>query len=315
MPRTARVQFEGAVYHIINRGNNRESIFIDEEDHLLYLQLLKRYCEEFNVLLYAYVLMPNHLHLLLETPSGNIADFMRSLNTCYTMRFNRRNSRVGHVFQGRYKSFIVDKDNYLLELSRYIHLNPVRAGIVKDPEDYPWSSYQDYIREFKESKEIVQKEFILSQFSTDARKNSSAYKAFVMATIESGDLKGDFVIRKEQFIGGEDFVERIRGPDTKKHYSTKVSIDDVIQAVYQHFNIPKNVVLSQTMRRKDRIYRDLIIYLTRRLTSLKLKEIGNLFGIKQPATSLSIRKVENLMEYDEKIKGDTKMINNLMQRP
>jgi len=221
MPRTARVQFEGAAYHIINRGNNREPIFIDEEDHLLYLQLLKRYCEEFNVLLYAYVLMPNHLHLLLETPSGNIADFMKSLNTCYTMRFNRKNGRVGHVFQGRYKSFIVDKDNYLLELSRYIHLNPVRAGIVKDPKDYRWSSYGDYIGK---SKGIVKKEFILSQFSSVKKRSFRAYKAFVMAAIESGNLRGDFVIRKEQFIGGEDFVERIRGPNTKKPYSTKVSI-------------------------------------------------------------------------------------------
>lgn len=313
MPRTARVQFEGATYHILNRGNNRESIFINEADYLLYLQLLERYCEEFNVLLYAYVLMPNHLHLLLETPSGSIVDFMRSLNTCYTMRFNRKNGRIGHVFQGRYKSFIVDKDNYLLELSRYIHLNPVRAGIVKDPKDYRWSSYRDYVGE---SDGIVRKEFILSQFSPNEKKSFSAYNTFVMAAIESGDLRGDFVIRKQQFVGSEDFVERIIGPDTRKPCSTKVSIHDVIQAICHHFNISENVILSHTIRQKDRIYRDLIIYLTRRLTSLKLKEIGSFFGIKQPATSLSIRKVENLMEYDEKIKGDIKMINNnLMQRP
>jgi len=172
-----------------------------------------------------------------------------------------------------------------------------------------------YLEEFKKSEGIVQKEFILSQFSADLKKSFSAYEAFVMSTIKLGNLRGDFVLRKEQFIGDEDFIERVIGLDTERPYSTKVFIDDIIQAICQHFNISKNTVLSRTIRRKDRIYRDLIIYLTRRLTSLKLEEIGNFFGIKQPATSLSIRKMENLMECDEKIKSAVRMINNLMQRP
>jgi len=162
MARPLRLEFEGAVYNITARGNERKPIFIDDEDRIRFLNILKELTENRQIILYCYCLMTNHYHLLLETPYSNLIRTMHTIQTRYTMYFNFKHKRVGHLFQGRYKSLIVDKENYLLELSRYIHLNPVRAGIVKRAEDYRWSSCRDYLQE---KVEIVERDFILQTIS------------------------------------------------------------------------------------------------------------------------------------------------------
>ena len=144
MARQLRIEYEGACYHITSRGNQREKIFWDDKDREEFKKILKRTKERYGYLLHAYVLMDNHYHLLIETPHANIKQVMQNVNTSYTVYVNRRHERFGHLLQGRYKAFIVDRENYLLELGRYIHLNPVRAKIVKRPEDYKWSSYREY---------------------------------------------------------------------------------------------------------------------------------------------------------------------------
>jgi len=142
MTRPLRLEFSGALYHVTSRGDGREAIFLDNEDREIFLGVLSSVCERFNWCVHAYCLMDNHYHLLIETPDANLSKGMRQLNGVFTQSFNRKHKRVGHVFQGRYKAIIVQKESYLLELARYIVLNPVRAGMVRSAKDWPWSSYR-----------------------------------------------------------------------------------------------------------------------------------------------------------------------------
>ena len=136
MTRAWRIEYEGALYHVFSRGNEKQNIVIDDDDRELFLATAGEMVERFAIDLFAYVLMDNHYHLLLETPSGNLSQIMRHINGAYTTYFNAKRARAGHLFQGRYKSILVDIDEYAQELSRYIHLNPVRAKMVEIPEQY-----------------------------------------------------------------------------------------------------------------------------------------------------------------------------------
>lgn len=142
MARPLRIEYPGALYHVTSRGDGREDIFADDADRLAFLSVLGAVVERFDWRLYAYCLMDNHYHLMVETPKANLSLGMRQLNGVYTQRFNRRHGRAGHVFQGRFKAIVVDKQAYLLELSRYVVLNPVRAKMVRDPARYRWSSHR-----------------------------------------------------------------------------------------------------------------------------------------------------------------------------
>ena len=147
MSRPLRIEYAGALYHVTARGDNKADIYLDDGDREQFLVTLEEVCRRFNWVLHTYCLMDNHYHLLIETPESNLSLGMRQLNGVYTQRFNRKHGRVGHVFQGRFKSILVQKESYLLELARYIVLNPVRARMVRSAKNWPWSSYQATIGE------------------------------------------------------------------------------------------------------------------------------------------------------------------------
>lgn len=207
MTRPLRIEFAGAVYHITSRGNARENIFIDKEDRRLFLSLLEDMKERYNWLCYAYCLMSNHYHLLIETPDGNLSRGMRQLNGVYTQRFNKRHGRTGHIFQGRFKAILVQKESYLLELCRYVVLNPVRAGLVSYPEEWKWSSYLATMGMVEKPKFLCS-DWILAQFGHDIVTARKAYRDFVITGIKKEspwkDLKGS------TFLGKENFVEEVR---------------------------------------------------------------------------------------------------------
>jgi REP element-mobilizing transposase RayT len=146
MARPVRIEYPGAVYHVVCRGNNRQAVFRDDHDRKRYLEKLTLYCQEKDVELLCYTLLTNHVHLVLETPQGNLSKMMQAFQTSYTVYFNKRHGRTGHVFEQRYKAFLVDRDNYLLEVSRYVHLNAVAARLVERPDKYRWSSYASYLK-------------------------------------------------------------------------------------------------------------------------------------------------------------------------
>ena len=161
MSRPLRIQYPNAWYHVMNRGRRGEAVFLEDQDYTVFIDLLKETCHMWGIGVAAYCLMSNHYHLLLQTPQGNLDRCMRYINGIYTQRFNRRHQIDGQLFRGRYKAMLVDADNYLLELVKYIHRNPLRAGIVAKVGDYPWSSHREYA--FPANKgNWLYKEFVLS---------------------------------------------------------------------------------------------------------------------------------------------------------
>ena len=205
MARQLRIEYEGAFYHVTSRGNQKERIFWDDKDREEFKRILKRTKERYGYLLHAYILMENHYHLLIETPYANIKQVMQNINTSYTVYINRRHSRAGHLFQGRYKAFIVEKENYLMELGRYIHLNPVSAMIVGRPGDYRWSSYREYVFG-RDKRTITDTDDTLYSFSKKRAIASKKYQEFVQAGIKE---KSPLMKAVGSILGGEAFREKI----------------------------------------------------------------------------------------------------------
>jgi len=164
--RPVRIEFEGALYHVTSRGDRREAIYEDDSDRVQFLEILGEAIRSFNWVCHAYCEMGNHYHLVIETPDGNLSKGMRQLNGVYTQASNRRHGRVGHLFQGRYKAILVDRDAYLLELTRYVVLNPVRDGMVAHPGDWRWSSYLEMVGE-RSPPDWLATDRLLAQFATD----------------------------------------------------------------------------------------------------------------------------------------------------
>ncbi len=222
MSRPIRIEFSGALYHVTSRGDRREAIYEDDEDRIRFLEILQNVIQNFNWTCHAYCLMTNHYHLVIETPDANLSKGMRQLNGVYTQASNRRHQRSGHLFQGRYKAILVDADVYLLELSRYVVLNPVRAGIVVRPEQWLWSSYQAMVNEI-ESPPWLATDGLLAQFSTQREQAIEQYKRFVAQGIGQESLWKN--INRQVYLGNDDFV---------------VKMQSKIKKVSHDINIPKS---------------------------------------------------------------------------
>src|SRR5690625_3442582 len=182
MARPLRIELAGGLYHVTSRGDRREDIYADDMDREAWLEVLTQVCDRFNWCCHAYCLMSNHYHVVVETPEKNLSRGMRQLNGVYTQRFNRRHGRVGHVFQGRYKAILVDKDSYLLELARYVVLNPVRANMVSDVGDWPWSSYKAMTGRSK-APAWLETDWLLGQFDGNRPTAIHCYIDFIRAGI------------------------------------------------------------------------------------------------------------------------------------
>ena len=208
MARPLRIEYDGALYHVTSRGNEKKPIFKDDADRSVFLDTLHKVNKRYNWICHAYCLMNNHYHLVIETPDGNLSKGMRQLNGVYTQMFNKRHNRVGHVFQGRYKAILIQKEGHLLEVCRYVVLNPVRAKAVNKPEQWKWSSYRATIGE-EQPHPCLTSEWILGQLSTKKRQAEKKYREFVEA--EAG-IKGIWEnVKAQSILGEEDFVEELFG--------------------------------------------------------------------------------------------------------
>ncbi len=207
MARPLRIQYPGAVYHITSRGNDKQAIFRNKEDRAIFLNILQEINKRYHWICHAYCLMNNHYHLVIETPEGNVSIGMRQLNGVYTQAFNRRHGKTGHLFQGRYKAILIQKESHLLEVSRYVVLNPIRAEIVENPRDWAWSSYRATAA-FKRPHPCLTVKWILSHLNKDTGKAVREYRKFVMDGIGKGtiwtELKGQIL------LGGTKFVEELK---------------------------------------------------------------------------------------------------------
>jgi REP element-mobilizing transposase RayT len=203
MARPLRLEYEGAVYHVTSRGNARQAIFLVDPDRELFLQVLGASVERFGWICHAYCLMTNHYHLAIETPEANLSRGMRHLNGVYTQAFNRRHMRAGHVLQGRFKGIVVEKESHLLELARYVVLNPVRARMVRSAKDWPWSSYRATAG-LAEAPALLTAHWILEQLHRSQDRAVSLYRQFVSAGRGVDvwtELRGGILLGCDEFVG------------------------------------------------------------------------------------------------------------------
>jgi putative transposase len=208
MARKPRIEFSGAFYHVLSRGNRQSPIFNVDDDRERFLKKLLEYKRKYGFILYAYALMHNHFHLLMETRDIALSRIMQGLLQSYTQWYNRRYSKVGHLFRARYSSILCDRDTYVLNLIRYLHLHCVRAGLVKDPAAYQWSSHRVYLG--LEESELVDTDFVLSQFVKDRRKARKEYREFIQEWIDRGSMDEFYKVADQRILGDEDFVMEVK---------------------------------------------------------------------------------------------------------
>lgn len=284
MARPLRLEYHGALYHVTSRGDGQEDIYLDDEDREASFSVLEEVVKRFNWTVHAYCLMSNHYHLLVETPDGNLAQGMRHYNGVYTQRFNRRHQRVGHVFQGRYKAIIVQKESYLLEVARYIVLNPVRAGMVRSVKDWPWSSYRSTAG-LRAPPPWLQTDWILSAFGNRKGEAIARYRSFVA---EGKNQPSPWEqLRNQIYLGDERFVGKLlSGIESGKNLSEI--------PIAQRRKVPKSIDYYARNYRD----RDQAIVEAYQSGGYSLKVIGDYFG-------LHYSRVSRIVAAAGKAKGKT----------
>ena len=317
MARPLRIQFENAYYHITCRGNSRQEIFADDLDRRAFLDLLGRSRAIYQVEVFAYVLMANHFHLLIKTPRANLQEFMRHFNISYTSYFNRKHKRPGHLYQGRYKSFLIDADHYLQEVSRYIHLNPIRVQRekrtslqekIKSLESYGWSSYPGYLFPSRR-KDWLRVDEVLGDFGGDEGKGRRAYGKFVLEGIEGGFKNPLEEGRGHGIIGGEGFIERVRSrflesrPRDRevpalRRIAAQVEPERIIEVVCRVMGVRRGEVLKKGRKTK---VRGVLMKMLYEYGGLNQREIGALMGVDYSSVSVGRKRLEGEAKKDRTV--------------
>lgn len=283
MARPLRIEFPGAVYHITSRGNERKKIYLNDHDREIFQRTLGLVIDRFHWLCHSYVLMDNHYHLLIETPEANLSRGMRQLNGVYTQEFNHLHARVGHLFQGRFKAILVEKDEYLLEVSRYVVLNPVRAGLVEQAEESHWSSYRATIG-LDKPPAFLTVDWLLSQYGQNKKQAIANFKHFVMKGI-GGEYPTE-ALQAGLILGSERFVEKIQ---------------ELIEAKMGQEEIPRQQRYA-SQETLDRIFyngarrgsdRDELIHLSYVRHGYTMKEIADYLGSHYVSISRAIKRYED----------------------
>jgi REP element-mobilizing transposase RayT len=314
MARKPRIEFEGGFYHVIIRGNQRQKVFHEKKDFLKYLAFLTDYKDRYAFRFYAYVLMDNHVHLLIETGTFPLSKILQGINQRFTMYFNRRYGTVGHLFQGRYKAILCDRDGYLLSLVKYLHYNPVRAGVVRYPEEYRWSSHREYIGLNQDG--LTDMGLVLGMFSKDSKRGRRLYREYMRE--EDKTSKEEFYRTVDQrVLGDEEFVEWVRGRVRSGTLTGRrrhgVSLREIARGIGEVFGIPLGELRGQG--------KDSGVMEGRRLFSLvgreygyKGREMGEFLG-KDPASVTGyLRRGQDLRDKTERLilflEGVRKNLNN-----
>ena len=280
MARPLRLEFAGALHHVTARGNERRDIFLGnaDDDRGTFLDTLAQTCERFTWICHAYCLMTNHYHLLIETPDANLSAGMRQLNGVYTQHVNRKHARVGHLFQGRFKGILVEKDSYLLELARYIVLNPVRAGMVRGVEDWPWSSYRASAG-IDVAPSFLAVDWLLGAFSDRRHQAMVEYRKFVA---EGAAAPSPWLELKNQiYLGSERFVESM---------NAKIDTDRSLQEIPQRQRRPVAKPLEYFSA--NCVDRDQAIAAAYRTGAYSMQDIADHFGIGRMTVSRAVKRFE-----------------------
>jgi putative transposase len=308
MARPLRIEFPGAHYHVMNRGNARNDIFLIDGDYEIFLVVLEESAKLFGVEILSFCLMTNHYHLLIHTPKGNLSRFMRHLGGVYTQRFNKIHKKDGHLFRGRFKAILVQEDGYLTHLIRYIHLNPVQANVVQDPKQYPWSSHRDYLK--AKDRPWLKITQTLRYFSSDPKDAKKHYLEFMNGGL---DLKTKLFFQmknKNPIFGDVDFIDRIKetylskGSKNSKEIPGRIIAEGqsmlkrIKKKVSRYFGI-KESGLYFSRRGEYNKPRAIALSLSRDLSGLKLEAIAKSFQIRSYKTvSSNCQRLKACMAYD-----------------
>jgi len=321
MARPLRVEYPGAFYHVISRGNSHETIYASKRDYERFLQYVEKASERFALIIHTYCLMGNHYHLIVETPEPNLSMTMQWLNVSYATYFNRKRDRNGHLFQGRFKAILIDADAYLKHLSRYIHLNPVRAGLVNTPGQYCWSSYPAYIGE-QLSPKFLKTELLLESFGRKKSEATKKYREFVESfdinTIKdpSKQLAGGFILGDADFVNWvKDTFLSLREDEKEipqlKKLKPRVDPVTIVEQVSKVFKIEVTKILKKGLKRNKA--REVAIFLSRELSRLSCKDLGVFFGGVSGAliTMMNKRIIEEI-DRDPRLKKKVEKIKYLI---
>lgn len=293
MPRKPRIHYEGALYHVIVRGNNRFEVFETKENKAEYLKLIKKYKSKYGFKLYAYCVMDNHAHLLIEVDKIPLSKIMQLIQQVYTQHYNLDYKRTGHVFEQRYKAIICDKNSYLLNLIRYIHMNPVKANIGEGLE-YKWSSHSAYI---KQNSEMIDCEFPLSLFTASKNKRQKLYLRFV--TEDETDELEDYELSEEQTETRINFGCKER--------TLQMGLDEIINKTINYFEFTEEALKSKKRNKEISRARRVIIILARKYTKESSISIGKAIGV----TKSLVSKVDiHLLKIDEELNIVYNLIDN-----
>lgn len=319
MSRPLRIEYPGAWYHVLNRGRRSEKIFLNKKDYQTLIDLLIEACELWKVNISAYSLMPNHYHLLINTPEGNLSRFMRHINGVYTQRFNKNNKCEGQLFKGRFKSILVNGDSYLLQLLRYIHRNPLRAKLVKNMDDFQWSSHQGYVTKSKDW-EWLYKEFILLILSEDKKEWIKEYRNFINQEDKREVIKVLDSKKWPTILGSEKFISTIKekyfkqkeNKEIPESYNLSPEIKQIKKVVCQFYGI-NDEVLHKSIRGIFNEPRNIAIFLSRKLRNDTLEEIGGGFSLHRYSSVSTVlirtkERLKNSLELQKKIKKMEEMI-------
>ena len=276
MARKPRVEYAGAFYHVICRGNQRQAIFRTDADREYYLERLEEYRRRYGFKVYAYVLMSNHVHLLIETGEVALSKIMQGLQARYTGYYNRTYKKVGHLFQGRYKAILCDRQAYLLELVRYLHLNPGRMRAPTDPWMYRWSSHGAYLGQSGPVK--VEASMVLGALANSAGQARRAYLRFMAEGMGSGHRAEYYDVRDQRFLGDKNFVEgideRIRSKREIEVPGPRATFAELLRLTAEAYGVRERDLVQAGRQRMWVRARSMLVYLARQWGRASVKEIG-----------------------------------------
>ena len=305
MPRPERIQFEHAAYHVMNRGRAKQYIFHTPKYYLAFLSTLEETHDRFDAIIHAYCLMGNHYHLFVETPRANLDRIMRHINGVYTQRYNRLKKTDGPLFRGRYKAILVDRDEYMLQLTRYIHRNPIDTTrpLVNRLEDYPWSSYPAYVNKEKTPRWLNRE---TTYCMLGQRQKYAGYKNYVEQGVDDDTKCFYHKGNTASVFGGRDFRNELmqRKDEIKvnvKHaqiLSERPSCHEVISVISKTFNVsPKEIIERKQGRQPANLPRKFAIYACQQYADMPLKDIASTFSLKQAGSvSPAIRDIKELIK-------------------
>ena len=315
MARALRIQYPGAVYHVTCRGNERKEIFKDDFDKKNFLKILTDSRRIYNIKIHAYVLMTNHFHLLIETPMGNVSEFMRHFNITYTGNYNRRHKRAGHLYQGRYKSILVEKETYLSMLSRYIHLNPVNIKGIKGTDErekiqylnkYKWSSLPGYINK-KKKQEFIDYSFVLDEYGGDNDRGRTTYKNRIFNELTmKQDIKENII--GQSILGRDEFIEWVKNkylktetdkrerPSLRGLHSYRAE-DEIIRVFEKETG--RDI---EDIKKERGSLRQVIMDLLYRIGGMKGAEIGRIMGVDYSTVSQGRKRLSEKLQKDMKLR-------------